>query len=175
MRVFLTGFMGCGKSAVGPELARRLGVPFLDLDGEIERRSGQSIAAIFEGQGEAAFREREREALLATGELAAAVVATGGGCPVDPANRVWMRAHGRMIWLHLPWAALVRRLAGEPERRPLWRSAEAAEALYQRRLHAYEDCDLEIAVRAEEAPEAVAARIFQLLGALPDPARPRPL
>ncbi|MGH9464003.1 MAG: shikimate kinase, partial [Thermoanaerobaculia bacterium] len=81
MRVFLTGFMGCGKSTVGPELARRLGVPFVDLDEEIAGRVGRSIAAIFEQDGETGFRRRERDALLATGESAAAVVATGGGCP----------------------------------------------------------------------------------------------
>ncbi len=175
MRIFLTGFMGCGKSTVGPELALRLGVPFVDLDGEIVRRTGRSIATIFEQEGEAGFRSREREALLATGELAATVVATGGGCPVSPLNRLWMREHGRIAWLHLPWVALARRLGAETASRPLWRSPEEAAALYERRLHAYQDCDLEIAIRAEEDGEAVAARIFELLGASPDVARPRPL
>ncbi len=167
--------MGCGKSTIGPQLAQRLGVPFLDLDEEIVRRAGRSIAAIFEVGGEAEFRRRERDALLATGELAAAVVATGGGCPLDPENRTWMRAHGRMLWLNLPWPTLARRLGGADASRPLWRSVEEAEALYERRLHAYQDCDLEIAITAVEGPEEVAARIFVLLGAMPDPARPRPV
>lgn len=175
MRIYLTGFMGCGKSTVGPELARRLGVPFLDLDEEIERQAGCAVAEIFAAEQEAGFRRRERQALRATTELSAAVVATGGGCPVDPRNRQWMRQHGRTIWLHLPWPALASRLAAAPGPRPLWSSPAEAEALYQRRLPAYQDCDLEIALRSEDRPEEVAARIFALLGAEPDPVRPRPM
>jgi shikimate kinase len=175
VRVFLVGFMGCGKSSVGPELARRLAVPFLDLDLEIARRAGRSIPDLFAEEGERAFRQREREALVASGEIAAAVIATGGGCPVEPANRAWMREHGCRVWLRLPWPALARRLAGTGGERPLWRSGEEARRLYERRLHAYEDCDLEIAIAAHEAPETVAGRIFELLGAAPDLARPRPL
>ena len=63
--VWLVGMMGAGKSAIGPGLARRLGLPFIDTDAEIVREAGQSIAEIFEGEGELAFRERERNAIIA--------------------------------------------------------------------------------------------------------------
>ena len=77
MRIYLTGFMGCGKTTVGRRLAQRLGVPFVDLDEEIERRAGMTVRQIFEQQGEPAFRQMEAEALRGTLALPDVVVATG--------------------------------------------------------------------------------------------------
>ena len=79
MRIYLTGFMGSGKSTVGRLLAARLGFPFLDLDEDIERRAGMRVREIFELHGEPVFRRMEREALEATAALPDVVVATGGG------------------------------------------------------------------------------------------------
>ncbi|HEY2738306.1 MAG TPA: shikimate kinase, partial [Thermoanaerobaculia bacterium] len=79
MRIYLTGFMGSGKSTVGRLLAERLGMPFIDLDAEIEQRAGITVREIFERHGEPVFRRLEQEALRATEEMPDAVVATGGG------------------------------------------------------------------------------------------------
>ena len=78
--LFLVGYMGCGKSTLGRKLARRLGVGFVDTDALVEEQAGASVADVFRYEGEARFREAEREALeraiAAGGET---VVSTGGG------------------------------------------------------------------------------------------------
>ena len=79
MIVYLVGMPGSGKSTVGAELAGRLGVPFIDLDVEIERREGRSITEIFEAEGEAGFRALEAKELLDASTHDPAVIACGGG------------------------------------------------------------------------------------------------
>ncbi len=116
-RIFLTGFMGCGKSTVGALAAPLLGWRFQDLDQEIEARAGRGVAAIFASGGEEAFRAREREALLAT--PVRTVCGLGGGALVDPANLNWARMHGLVIYLQVDAEELCRRLEGSPVRRPL--------------------------------------------------------
>jgi len=86
-RLVLTGFMGTGKSKVGAVVAGRLGLPFLDLDRLIETLHGKSVAAIFAESGEAGFRAAERGAVRWASSLRRAVVSTGGGTFLDPANR----------------------------------------------------------------------------------------
>ena len=92
MRIYLTGFMGCGKTTVGRLLARRLGAPFVDLDDEVERRAGMTVREIFERQGEPAFRQMEAEALRGTLALPDVVVAMGGGTMAFEANAAADRA-----------------------------------------------------------------------------------
>lgn len=164
MRIFLTGFMGSGKSAVGRLLAARLDVPFVDLDCEVEAAAGMSVPEIFAEGGEAAFRRLESRALRETHTHAAAVVATGGGVVTREANLRWMARHGITVWLQPELATILGRIG---ERggggRPLFRDAEQARRLYVSRLPAYRRADLEIKVAADEVPEATAARIARAL------------
>jgi shikimate kinase len=97
--VFLIGPMGSGKSAVGRQLARVLALPFHDSDAEIERRTGVDIPFIFEKEGEAGFRQREREALEALTALEGIVLATGGGAVLLPENRRLLAERGRVVYL----------------------------------------------------------------------------
>ena len=97
--VFLIGPMGSGKTAVGRHLARALGLPFHDSDAEIERRTGVDIPFIFEKEGEAGFRQREREALDALTALEGIVLATGGGAVLLPENRRHLAARGCVVYL----------------------------------------------------------------------------
>jgi len=97
--VFLVGPMGSGKSAVGRQLATRLGLEFLDSDAEVEARTGVDIPYIFEKEGEAGFREREREALDALTGRSQVLVSTGGGAVLDPANRDRLRSRGCVVYL----------------------------------------------------------------------------
>lgn len=118
-RIYLTGFMGCGKSTVGPLLARRLGYTFLDLDRLIERQAGRSIAAIFAEKGEATFRVLERNALRQTAAMEAYVIATGGGALVSGENLAWALCNGRVVYLQVSIDELTRRLTPLAAGRPL--------------------------------------------------------
>lgn len=115
--IVLVGLMGSGKSSIGKKLANSLGAPFADSDAEIERRSGRPIAAIFESEGEPAFRATEAGVVA---ELLAAeqpgVVATGGGAVLDPATRAAMRDHATVVWLRASPAVLVHRIAADGTR-----------------------------------------------------------
>jgi shikimate kinase len=99
MNVFLVGPMGSGKSAVGRQLARRLGLEFVDSDEEIAARTGVDIPYIFEREGEAGFRAREAEVLDELTGRDRVLVATGGGAVLDPASRARLRARGRVVYL----------------------------------------------------------------------------
>lgn len=99
MNVFLVGPMGSGKSAVGRQLARRLGLEFVDSDDEIVARTGVDIAYIFEKEGEAGFRARESDVIDALTLRDNMLVATGGGAVLDPVNRQRLRDRGRVVYL----------------------------------------------------------------------------
>src|SRR6185312_14115594 len=116
--VVLSGFMATGKSTVGPLLAARLGVPFLDTDAEIERRTGQRVPDLWRAEGEAAFRARETalvEELLGGGEPR--VIAFGGGTVTTPKARRFAIDHAIVVTLTAAPEAIVSRvsdLAGRP-------------------------------------------------------------
>lgn len=163
-RIYLTGFMAAGKTAVGAALAALLGLRFLDLDREVERRAGTSIRRIFERQGEAAFRDLEHTALRATASLDSVVVATGGGTMAFERNRSLIRELGICVWLDASFETVVARLdAAGQSRRPLFRSRDEARALYDERLPAYRMADFRVAVSQADTATGVAARIARLL------------
>ena len=97
--LFLVGPMGSGKSAVGKQLARLLGLAFYDSDAELERRTGVDIPFIFEKEGEAGFRQRERETIEALTAMERIVLATGGGAVLLPENRRMLAERGRVVYL----------------------------------------------------------------------------
>ncbi len=99
MRIYLLGFMGCGKSSLGRRLARKLEYPFLDIDNEVERILGQEIPDIFRTKGETAFREAERQVLHSTATVQKAVIATGGGTPCYSDNMDFMLENGAQCTL----------------------------------------------------------------------------
>ena len=98
--LFLTGPMGAGKSTIGRQLAKQLGMPFYDSDHEIESRTGVDIPLIFELEGEAGFRKREAAIIDELTNLPDIVLATGGGAILDPENREHLKSRGRVIYLH---------------------------------------------------------------------------
>jgi shikimate kinase len=117
--VYLTGFMGTGKSVVGRELARRLRRPFVDLDAAIERLSGKSVAELFEKRGEKAFRRLERKALVNAAKKSGLVVALGGGALMDKRNLGLVEKTGILVKLTCSRRELVRRLMPSRLSRPL--------------------------------------------------------
>ncbi len=124
MDVVLVGLPGSGKTAIGRRLAHRHGAEFVDLDERIEEAAGRRIPEIFAEDGEAAFRQLEREAVAALGPAdtepgVRRVIAPGGGAVVDPRNR-WALYRGRVpIWLDVRPEVLAQRLRRSPNVRPL--------------------------------------------------------
>lgn len=164
MRIFLTGFMGAGKTSVGRLLADRLSLPFIDLDEVIEARAGMLVREIFQQGGEGEFRRFEREVLKEACEGPESVVATGGGTVTFEANRDLIRRTGISVWLNPPFASILGRIgATGKEDRPLFRTDTQAWELYRARLEAYRRCDLEVQVAAEEDVEQIVGRILFLL------------
>ena len=115
---FLVGYRGSGKTVVGELLAAELGWELVDTDALVEHALGMTIAEYFAQEGEAAFRERESQALHAvTARLRAGerlLVSTGGGIILDRANVSEMRQSGLVVWLRASVDVLERRIGGDP-------------------------------------------------------------
>jgi shikimate kinase len=165
-RIVLTGFMGSGKSTVGPLLASRLGWKFVDADDMIEAEAGVSIAELFTRHGEGAFREREHAAIarLASGE--GLVMALGGGAiEHEKTRRLLLNAPGTlMVHLEVELATALARCRGTEELRPILADQANLAARYARRVPLYRMAHVSIAVDAltpEQAAEAIvrAARL----------------
>ena len=182
-RIYLTGMMGSGKSTVGPRLAERLGYDFADLDNAIMFGAGCSVSAIFEREGEAGFRRRERSALRRTARSGRVVVATGGGTLADPQNLVWARAHGLVAYLRLRPESLARRLRYSAAFRPLLCTPDGdplrgvalvhrLAELLERRREAYEAADVVVDTDGLR-PGAAARLLLATLRADPRFAGPR--
>ncbi len=99
-RIFLIGPMGAGKTTIGKQLALRLGYDFVDSDLEIQQRTGVSIPTIFDIEGEAGFRERERAMIDELTQTSNRVLATGGGAVLNENNRRHLGSRGMVIYLH---------------------------------------------------------------------------
>ena len=161
--IVLVGLMGAGKSTVGPQLARRLGLPFADVDDEIERSLGLSVAGIFERFGEARFREKERNIVARLVAGPPAVIATGGGAFVDEATRRLVLERCTAVWLDADVETLAARI-GADSRRPLLNPAAANDTLSRlagERNPTYAEAQL--VVRSDCAPDAVVDRIVAAL------------
>jgi len=118
-RIYILGFMGCGKTTHGKRLAKNLNYRFIDLDQWIENRTELTVAEIFAQQGEEAFREMETEAIKALGKEEDVVISTGGGAPCHNNNMELLKASGQTIYLKLSPKALAHRLTNAKTQRPL--------------------------------------------------------
>lgn len=166
-RVVLVGFMASGKTAVGAELARRLGWAHVDLDREIERRAGRSVAEIFAADGEAAFRRMEAEATAEVAKRSGVVLSPGGGWITNPALAESLGPGTLTVWLRVSAGEAVRRAGAAPGERPLLAGPDplgAARRLLEARTPLYARAGL--AVETEGAtPAGVAEEIERFVRA----------
>ena len=165
MDIVLVGLPGSGKTAVGRAVAAASGARFVDLDAEVEASAGVTVAAIFEREGEPAFRRRERQAIEALGPPDPSpevrrVIAVGGGAVADPRSR-WRLYRGRAsVWLDAPIEQLAARVGRKPGARPLLAGADIAatlERLRRERLPAYAAAS--VRVEARGSIPAIAAAV----------------
>jgi shikimate kinase len=164
-RIVLTGFMGSGKSTVGPLLAGRLGWSFVDADDVIEAEAGIPIAKLFAQHGEAAFRDREHAAItrLASGDKL--VLALGGGAIETEATRTLLLTSPGTLLVHLEveLATTLARCQGTEHTRPILADQANLASRYQRRLPLYRTAHLSIAVDAL-TPDEVSEAILRAAG-----------
>ncbi len=118
-KIFLIGFMGCGKSKLGKAVANKLELPFLDLDDLIEAKNQMSIPELFAAFGEDGFREREKQTLQEGAIASNALIATGGGAPCFFDNMEWMNKNGVTVFIDTPVKVLADRLINARVERPL--------------------------------------------------------
>lgn len=169
--VVLVGFMGSGKTSVGKEIARRLGVPFEDVDDRVVAAAGMTVAEIFASRGEPAFRELERKAIREAVAVPGQVIATGGGAFLDEGNRKALKAYAAVVFLDVSRDSVVARLAGDRSR-PLLSGRSRGlsarerdrriEELMRRRRAAYELADFTVETDAGTV-EQVAERVLALV------------
>jgi XRE family aerobic/anaerobic benzoate catabolism transcriptional regulator len=156
-RIALIGLRGAGKSTLGAELARRLGVPFVELDREIEAEAGTSLHEIFLLHGQAGFRRYERRALervLETNERC--VIATGGSLVSEPATFDLLLSNCLTVWLRAAPEEHMARVAAQGDYRPMAGNREAMEDLRRilagrEKLYAQADVTIDTAERSAEA------------------------
>jgi shikimate kinase len=160
--IMLVGLMGAGKTTVGRRLARRLGLPFVDADDEIEAAAGLGIAEIFERYGEPHFRDGERRVIARLVAGPRRVIAAGGGAFVDPATRALVLDRCFVVWLDAEVELLAERV-GRRDHRPLARGKDPLallRALAEERGPAYAQAHLTIRPgELEQTVDAIAARL----------------
>jgi shikimate kinase len=126
-RIFLTGFMGAGKTTIGKELASRMSLSFVDLDLFIENRYHKTIPQIFAEKGEETFREMEQKALREVAEFEDVVIATGGGAPCFHQNMTFMNENGTTVYLNVSIDELINRITMHQYTRPVLKGRSDSE------------------------------------------------
>lgn len=162
---YLSGFMGAGKSAIGRLLAKRLSLPFKDLDEEIEEREGYKIPEIFEFKGEEYFREKEWEYLLDLTRNYKGVLSLGGGALQNQNIVDHLKINGLLVYIDVPIDVILDRVLGNPKR-PIVRDKEGKikdretlkrelETLYSKRIEFYKQAEVKLITSGRDKKENV--------------------
>lgn len=162
-RIFLIGPMGSGKTTVGRRLARRLGLDFLDLDHELQKRCGVEVAVIFDIEGEDGFRQRESALLDELTRKDRLVLATGGGSVLAAENRRILAERGLVVYLRTSVDQQLRRLERDKQR-PLLQAPDRRRRLNdmaEARNPMYEACADLVVDSASISPLAMARTVEQ--------------
>jgi shikimate kinase len=159
--IVIIGFMGCGKTAVARVLARRLGLPIVDLDDAIAEQHGRTAAQLIRDDGEPVFRSLETKVLhqlLERGERS--VISLGGGAWITEANRRLIDQYGCVsVWLDTPFELCWQRIETSAEDRPLGRTREQAEQLFRVRQPVYQQAKIRLPIQADESLDSVVDRL----------------
>lgn len=160
--IVMIGMMGAGKTAIGTELARRLHVPFTDVDAEIEAAAAMTISEIFARDGEPFFRDRETQVLSRVLGGPAGVISTGGGAWMRAENRDLIRRRGLSVWLNCDLETLWHRVR-QRSTRPLLKTADpkgTLARLIEERYPVYASAELTFDARQGDSIEAATTRLM---------------
>ncbi|HWQ32943.1 MAG TPA: shikimate kinase [Blastocatellia bacterium] len=164
--IFLTGFMGSGKSTVGQALADLLGRPFIDLDTRIEAITNRSIPDIIASDGEERFRQLESETLREIAKMSNSVIALGGGAITREENRRLILDEGISVWLDAPFELCWQRIQQDENIRPLAPDETTARARFEARRPLYEQSLLHTPVSESQSSAEIAEEILRQLGSV---------
>ncbi|MBO1512340.1 shikimate kinase [Metabacillus bambusae] len=160
--IYLTGFMGAGKTTVGELLAEKLNLPVLDSDQQIVKKLNMTIKEIFDLHGESFFRDAETDILkeLPTEDV---IITTGGGIVIKDENRALMKKNGQIILLHADVDIIYDRVHSDTNR-PLAskKTKDELHALYHSRVAFYQDCSFTVGTSNKDIDEIVNEIIFRL-------------
>ena len=162
--IVLVGLMGAGKTYIGKRLAKKLGMPFVDADVEIEAAADCSIEEIFSRYGEQAFRDGERRVIARLLDNAPCVVATGGGAFVNAETRENVRRAGISVWLKADVDVLLQRVSRR-NNRPLLKNGDkrtTLERLVAERYPTYEEADFTVE-SGNESPDVTVNKVLDIL------------
>ena len=161
MKLYLCGFMGCGKSRIGKQLAKTLGMSFSDLDRYIVEKEGMSIPEIFEKHGEPHFRELEAKYIAEMPDNS--VVALGGGAIINDNTAKTARANGKVIFLDADFETCYARIKDDRNRPLAYNNPkETVKELYGKRRPVYSERS-DIIITAEGTPSAIVNAIRKKL------------
>jgi shikimate kinase len=161
----LIGLMGAGKSTIGKYLAKALARDFFDVDAEIEKIAGKSIADIFAQEGEAGFRLREKTVMQALMQKPSSIIATGGGAWMQPEIQNLIRTSGISIWLNASLETLLAHVKKDGDTRPLLtqkNQRDILQKLIDQRYVEYAKADITINTDAKTA-QAITKNLQQAL------------
>lgn len=164
--IVLIGMMGAGKSSIGRRLAKRLELPFVDADTEIELAAGMTITEIFEQHGEPYFRAGEARVLARLLDQGPQVLATGGGAFMNAGTRELIRARAISVWLRAELDVLMRRIRRRADR-PLLQTADpeaTLQRLIEERYPVYAEADLTL--QSRDVPHEVI--VEEIIAAIAD-------
>ncbi|MDD5089527.1 MAG: shikimate kinase [Candidatus Wallbacteria bacterium] len=161
-KIFLVGFMGCGKSTVGKLLSMKMGRPFFDIDHLIEHESGKKVSEIFHDQGEEHFRVLESEVVKRLCQGKKSVISGGGGCFCDRGNRAVIMKSCHTVFLSADIERLKSRI-GKGDNRPKSHDPVELVRLYHARLQDYEQAEIRVEVEDKSPLQIVEEILEQLL------------
>ena len=164
--IALIGLPASGKSSIGSFLAKRLGLPFVDLDERIVVADGRPIAEIFRVNGEQAFRQLESDFLDQATREGKVVISTGGGCVLAPGNRNLLRERCVVVWLDLSPELAAARADRAPAVRPLLAMGDMVEqlrALDKIRRPLYRECADIIVQVGDKSPAVIVEELYAAL------------
>lgn len=159
--IVLCGFMGCGKSTVGKNLARKTGRKFVDMDTYIEEKAGMTVSEIFEKHGENGFRDMEHEACRELSEMSGLIIASGGGAFTFKRNSDVFKSKDTIVLIDVELETIKYRLRND-KTRPLLQKPDkdrVMQELYEKRLPLYKSA-ADITVKGKNTPLKTAFEII---------------